>query len=57
MNEEQTLNRLLNGLYHRPYGTTLTKKQVEDLAEQHGIKVSVIEYHNELIKAVFEVKP
>lgn len=57
MNAEQTLNKLLNGLYHRPYATLLTKAQVEQLAEQHGVKVDVIEYYDEYIKAVFEVKP
>lgn len=57
MNAEQTLNKLLNGLYHRPYATSLSKKQVEALAAKHGIKVDVVEYHDEFIKAVFEVKP
>lgn len=57
MNAEQTLNKLLNGLYHRPYATSLTKAQVETLAAKYGIKVDVVEYHDEFIKAVFEVKP
>lgn len=57
MNAEQTLNKLLNGLYNKPYATTLTKAQVEKLAKEHNINVEVVEHYGELIKAVFEVKP
>lgn len=59
MNKEQTIKRLLDGLYHRPYTTTLTCKEVKELAAKHNVRVETIEINNEFSKArcTFEVKP
>lgn len=72
MNEQQTIKRLLDGLYHRPYTTTLTLpheyqrpfawlicQEVETLAAKYNVKVETIEINNEFSKArcTFEVKP
>lgn len=59
MNEQQTIKRLLDGLYHRPYTTTLTCQEVKTLAAKYNVKVETIEINNEFSKArcTFEVKP
>lgn len=57
MNEEQTLEKLLNGLYFRPYATSLTPLELQQLADKHNIKVRIQQWHGELVKAIFEVEP
>lgn len=59
MNKEQTIRRLIDGLYHRPYTTTLSCEEVQDLADKLNIKVETIEINSEHSQArcTFEVKP
>lgn len=59
MNEQQVINKLLNGLYHRPYSTVLEPHVVEQLAKAHNVRVEIMQYkaQDSAIKCVFEVKP
>lgn len=59
MNEKQVINKLLTGLYHRPYSSILPPERVQELAEQCGVNVLVTAYKAEdsMIQCLFEVKP
>lgn len=59
MNEKQVINKLLNGLYHRPFSTILSPERVQELAEQYSVNVEVTAYKAEdsMIQCLFEVKP
>lgn len=59
MNEKQVINKLLYGLFHRPYSSILPPERVLELAEQYSINVEVTAYKAEdsMIQCLFEVKP
>lgn len=58
MNEKQVINKLLTGLYHRPFATILPAR-VQELADEHGVNVEITAYKAEdsMIQCLFEVKP
>lgn len=59
MNEKQVINKLLTGLYHRPFATILPPARVKELADEHGVNVEITAHKPEdsMIQCLFEVKP
>ncbi len=59
MNEKQVINKLLTGLFHRPFATILSPARVQELADAYGINVEITAYKAEdsMIQCLFEVKP